>query len=97
MKSAYEIALERLAEQGVEPPSRETLSDEIREAMEAARTKAEAALAEMEILHHDRLKKILDPSERAEEEQRYLEERSRIEARRDREIESLRGDGATAK
>ena len=96
MKSAYEIALERLAEQGVEPPSREALSDEVRQAMDAARSKAEATLAEMEILHHDRLKKTLDPGEREEEEKRYLEERSRIEARRDREVESLRGEESSA-
>ena len=94
MKSAYEIALERLAEQGVEQPRPGSLSDEVREAMEAARSKAEASLAEMEILHRDRFKKTLDPSEREEEDKQYLEERGRIETRRDREIERLRASGS---
>jgi hypothetical protein len=54
--------------------------------MAETRAKAEASLAELEILHHDRLKKATDPVKMAEEEQSYLEERRRVEARRDREI-----------
>lgn len=90
MKSAYQIALERLAEHGVAPPSPETLSDEVRRAMEAARSKAEASLAELEILHRDGLAKIVDPAGMADAEEKYFEERRRIEERRERELERLR-------
>ena len=92
MKSAYEIALERLAEQGVAPPSRESLSDVVREKMEEARAKAEASLAELEILHRDAITKVTDPALLAEAETGYLDERQRIEARRDRELDRLRTD-----
>ena len=90
MKSAYEIALERLEKQGVSPPRSESLAHETKVAMAEVRAKAEASIAELEILYRDRLKKTSDPVKSAEEEQNYLEERRRIEERRDREIERLR-------
>jgi hypothetical protein len=92
MKSAYEIALERMAARGVEPPSADTLSDGVRESMEAVRRKAEASLAELEILYRDGLTRIATPQEMAEAEEKYLAERRRIENRRDREIDRLRDD-----
>ena len=90
MKSAYEIALERMADQGIERPREEALSDVIRQEMAEARQRAAAALAELEILHRDRLAKLADPVERGEEEDDYRRERRRIEERRDRQIEKLR-------
>ena len=51
----------------------------------------EAKAAELEILHRDRLAKLADPAERQEEEEDFRRERRRIEERRDREIEKLRG------
>ena len=90
MKSAYEIALERLAEQGVSPPSPETVSSDVRRAMDKTRKRAEASLAELEILHRDRLRKTPDPGQRAKEEDSYLHQRRRIESDRDRELERLR-------
>jgi hypothetical protein len=90
MKSAYEIALEKLREQGVDAPSDNALSEETKEAVAAARSRAEAALAELEILHRDRLRKSQDPVAVAEEKERYVAERERIERRREREIDRLR-------
>jgi hypothetical protein len=90
MKSAYEVALDKLREQGVVAPSSDALSDETKEAVAAARSRAEAALAELEILHRDRLRKAQDPGTVAEEKERYVAERQRIERRRDRDIERLR-------
>ncbi len=90
MKSAYELALERLDSQGIERPSEDALSDEVRERMAEARRKAEAKAAELEILHRDRVAKLADPAKREEEEADYRRERQRIEERRDREIEKLR-------
>lgn len=90
MKSAYELALERLEKQGIERPREETFSDELREKIAEARRKAEARLAELEILHNNRLKTVFDPAKRQEEEDEYVRERRRIEDERERKIEELR-------
>lgn len=91
MKSAYELALERMEKQGIERPREETFSDEAREQIAEARRKAEASLAELEILHKSRLKTIYDPAKRQEEEEEYLRDRRRIEDQRERKVEELRG------
>jgi hypothetical protein len=90
MKSAYELALERLAGQGIAPPREEALTPEVREQMAAARQKAEARLAELEILHRDKLAKMHDYAAREQEEEDFRLERRRIEVERDRKIEKLR-------
>jgi hypothetical protein len=91
MKSAYELALERMERQGIDRPREESLTAEAREKMAEIRSKAEARIAEMEILHKDRLKSVLDPGQRQEDEEEYRRERRRIEEDRDRKIEELRG------
>jgi hypothetical protein len=88
MKSAYELALERLEKQGVERP--QDLTSEVKEKVAELRRQAEAKLAELEILHKDRLRKGVDPVKRQEEEEEYVRERRRIEDDRDRKIETLR-------
>jgi hypothetical protein len=93
MKSAYELALERLERQGIERPREESMSGETRQQVSEVRQQAEAKLAELEILHRDRLKTLQDPAQRREEEEEYVRERRRIESGRDRKIEKLRGAG----
>jgi hypothetical protein len=90
MKSAYELALERLEKQGIDRPREESLTAEAREKMAEARRKSEARLAELEILHKDRLKTMADHAQRKEEEEEYVRERRRIEDERDRKIAELR-------
>ena len=90
MKSAYELALERMEKQGIDRPREETFSDEARDQIAEARRKAEARLAELEILHKDRLKGVYDPAKRQEDEEEYVRERRRIEDDRDRKVEELR-------
>jgi hypothetical protein len=90
MKSAYELALERLEKQGIERPREHGLTDEVKEQVAELRRQAEAKLAELEILYRDRLKKNFDPAKRQEEEDEYVRERRRIEDDRDRRIEKLR-------
>lgn len=90
MKSAYELALERLESRGIERPREEGLPPELRERVAEIRGRAEAKLAELEILHRDRLKGLNDPAARGEAESEYVVDRRRIEARRDDEIEALR-------
>ena len=91
MKSAYELALERLEREGIERPREGTLSDEARRQIEEVRKRADAKLAEAEILHRDRLKRLADPAGREQEEEDYLLERRRVEAERDAKIAKLRG------
>jgi hypothetical protein len=90
LKSAYELALERLESQGIERPDATALSSETRELMSQARIKAQAKLAEIEIMHGKSLEGIFDPLELEQAGQQYRAERQRIEARRDGEIETLR-------
>ena len=90
MKSAYELALERLAGQGIEPPREEALTPEVRERVAEARRKTEAKLAEHEILHKDALRKSQDYAAREKAEEDYRRERRRLEEDRDRQIEKLR-------
>ena len=93
MKSAYELALERMEKQGIDRPREESFSDEVRGQIAEARRKAEARMAELEILHKDRIKGVYDPAKRQEEEEEYVRERRRIEDDRDRKIEELRKQG----
>jgi hypothetical protein len=89
MKSAYELALERMEKQGIERP-REEFGDELREKIADTRRKAEAKLAELEILHKSSLKTVYDPAKRQEAEEEYRRERRRLEDERDRKVEELR-------
>ena len=93
MKSAYELALERMEKQGIDRPREEALGEEVLQKIAEARRQAEAKLAELEILHRDRLRAVYDPAKRKEEEEEYVRERRRIEDDRDRKIEKLRGPG----
>jgi hypothetical protein len=90
MKTAYEIALERLDQDGIAPPDNEALSQEVRRAMVEVRRKAKATLAELEILHRDRITRITDLQQAQEEEENCRRERRRIEEKRDRDIDRLR-------
>ena len=92
LKSAYELAMERFqkkdAEAGVVS---QPLSDEQKAAVAEVRNQYQAKIAELEILHRDRLQHVFEPAEREKEEQEYVEERNRIEEQRERKIEKLRG------
>jgi hypothetical protein len=90
MKTAYELALERMARQGIEPPREEALSPEVRERIAEARQRTGAKLAEIEILHRDALRKVVDPVAREKAEEEYGRDRRRLEEERDRQIERLR-------
>ena len=90
MKSAYELALERLEDQGIERPRAESLSAATREEIAEIRRQAAAKLAELEIMHREHRQRVADPEERQKVEERYLRERQEIEAGRDRKIAKLR-------
>ena len=79
MKSAYELALERLSREGIEPPDQNALDDSTRARNAELRRQGEAKLAEVEILHRDDLKKTADPEAARTLEENYRRERRRIE------------------
>jgi hypothetical protein len=94
MKSAYELALERLEKQGIDRPDEGALDDATRERIAEVRNKAKAELAELEIMHRDRTREAADPVAAAKAEEEYLLDRRRIEERRDSKLEKLRaGEG----
>jgi hypothetical protein len=90
MKTAYELALERLERQGMRRPEDTPLTDEDRHQMADIRTRAEAKLAELDILRRDKMAKSRDPSQRQEAEEYYQLERKRIEEERERKLEAIR-------
>ena len=92
MKSAYELALERLEGQGIERPKEEGLSEALRERIADARSRTGAKLAEMEILHRDQLADDTEPAERERLESEYVGERRRLEAKLERDLDKLRSD-----
>lgn len=91
IKSAYELAMERLrtrdAEQGVE---QKPLTDEQKAAIEEIRRVYRARLAECEILHQGKLRSTADPGERDVLDAEYRRECERLAAERDRKIEKAR-------
>jgi hypothetical protein len=91
MKSAYELALERLEERGIAPPRQEALSDETKLAIAEARRFTEAKLAELEILHRDKLGKLDDGLEIEQQEQFYRREKERLVAAGEAAVARLRG------
>lgn len=93
VKSAYEAALEKLEAQGIERPREEALSEEVKAEIAEIRSRTDASLAQLEILHRDRLRKARDYAEREQEEEDYRRERRRLEEDRDRKIARVRGGG----
>jgi hypothetical protein len=91
MKSAYELALERLEAQGIERPREEALSEATKRAIAEARRVTESKLAELEILHGDKLTKLADPVKRAEQEEFYRLEKERLTADGEAKVAKLRG------
>jgi hypothetical protein len=72
LKSAYDLAMERLKKADAEAGVVERrLSDEERTAIADLRNFYEAKLAEQEVLHQSTLRKTFDPEARAELEQEY--------------------------
>jgi hypothetical protein len=77
MKSAYELALERMEAQGIERPREEALSGATKLGIAEARRGTEAKLAELEILHRDQLARQNDFAGREELEEQYRRDRER--------------------
>ena len=91
LKSAFELAMERFrksdAEAGIE---RRPVTEAQKAAIAEIRNFYEAKVAELEVLHQGRLRRIADPAERLEREQEYHRDRERLNSERDAKIERLR-------
>ena len=90
MKSAYELALERLAQQGIEPPDEAALDDATRARIAEARRLTEAKLAEIEILHRDAVGKARDAEALRELETQYRRDRERLDDALEIKVRKLR-------
>ena len=91
MKSAYELAMERLqkkdADAGVE---RRALTDVQKAAIAEIRNFYEAKFAELEVLHQGRLRELVDPAEQDVRMEEYRRDRERLTTERDAKIERAR-------
>jgi hypothetical protein len=94
LKSSYELAMERFrksdADSGIE---RQPPTEAQKAAIAEIRTVYEAKIAEIEVLHHGRLRAIADPAARAAREEEYRRDRERLTSERDAKIERARRDG----
>lgn len=94
LKSAYELAMERLRakdrSEGIEEAKPLTRAQ--KDAIAEARSEAKAKLAELEILHRKNLAGAGgDPAELAKIEEHYQRDRDRIEDRLQSKIAKIRG------
>jgi LPS O-antigen subunit length determinant protein (WzzB/FepE family) len=91
MKSAFELAMERLrksdADAGIES---RPMTDAQKAAIAEVRNFYEAKIAEQQVLHHSRLNATVDPAQRATMEEEYRRDRERFASERDAKIEKIR-------
>jgi hypothetical protein len=91
MKSAYELAMERLRKQDEEAGvEQRPLTDAQKTAIAEVRNFYEAKMAEQDILQQSRLRKTFDPAERDAIEAEFRRDRARLVAERDAKIEKIR-------
>lgn len=92
MKTAYELAMERLKKQdeaaGIESTP---VTDAQKTQIAEIRNFYEAKLAEAQVMHHSKLRTVLDPAERDTLDRDYRRERERLGDERDRKIAKVRG------
>jgi len=93
LKSAYEIAMDRLRaedrEAGVE--ASEPLTDEQKQEIARLRQEARAKLAELEILHRDAVSAVLeDPEKLQKVEEQHRIDRARVDSRLESAVARVR-------
>lgn len=95
LKSAYELAMERLRKQdeqaGVE---QRPLTEAQKAAIAEVRNFYDSKIAEQEVLQQSSLRKTFDPAERETIEAQVRRDRARLASERDAKIEKIRrGEG----
>ena len=89
MKSAWERALEKLDDAGIDRPDQASVTDAMREQLDTVRSKAEAQLAELEIMFK-KAQSTTDPAGLEDLKKNYQRDRDRVETKRDADIKKLR-------
>lgn len=91
MKSAYELAMERLqkkdADAGVE---HKPVTDAQKAAIAEIRNFYESKLAEVQVLHEGKMRELFEPAERDARMEEYRRDRERLTSERDAKIEKAR-------
>jgi hypothetical protein len=91
LKSALELAMERLAQKDAEAGVQSRpLTAAQKAAIAEVRNRYEAKLAELDVLHQSTLAGTLDPEARALQEQGFRRERERLGSEREAKIAKLR-------
>ena len=91
LKSAYELAMERFKKKDAEAGIVQTpLTDEQKAAIAELRTRYQAKIAELEILHRGHTIAMVDPGAREAAEDEYRREHERLTAEREAKIEAVR-------
>lgn len=91
LKSAVELAMERLRRQDADAGVASVpLTDKQKAAIAEVRNFYEAKLAERDVLHHSKLRRVADLAERETIEQEYRRDRERLMSERDAKIDKLR-------
>ena len=91
MKTAYELAMERLRKSDQEAGIEERpLTDAQKAAIAEARSFYKAKIAQEEVMHDSKLRASVDPAERDLLQQQLRRERERLTSERDAKIEKIR-------
>lgn len=91
LKSAYELAMERLREKETEAGEvGRPLTDDQKQAIAGARTSCDAKLAELEILYRSKRARTADPEARRTLEEEYRRDVRRATDDRDRKVAAIR-------
>ena len=91
LKSAYELAMERFQKKDAEAGVvQKPVTDAQKAAIADLRSRYQAKIAELEILHRGNTMAMVDPVAREAAEDEYRRERERLSAERERKIEAVR-------
>ena len=91
MKTAYELAMERLKKKDAEAGIASTpVTDAQKAQIAEIRNFYEAKLAESQVMHQSKLRTVFDPAERDTLDKEYRHERERLTEERDRKIARIR-------
>jgi hypothetical protein len=92
LKSSFELALERLRRKdAVAGVTARVLTEAEKAQIAEIRNFYEAKIAEAQVMHQSRLKKVLDPAGRDALEAEFRTSKERLVAERDRKVEEIRG------
>ena len=91
LKSAYELAMERFQKKDAEAGIVQTpLTDDQKADIAEIRSRYQAKIAELEILHRGNTSGMIDPAAREQAEDEYRRDRERLNAERESRIDAVR-------